>query len=171
MTSIHLARTGLGTVGVAAALALLTACGSSASSGNAAAAGGGGASGTGGVPAGLRTESTPVGTVLADSSGRTVYELVGDSVARPTCTGQCLSVWPAVTANGHQVVVHGHPAYTFVGDRATGQVTGQDLTDQWGRWLALGADGDPITSSRPGSPASSGPASSPKAPGGGGPAF
>jgi predicted lipoprotein with Yx(FWY)xxD motif len=111
--------------------------------------------------------STPIGTVLVAPSGHTVYELVGDTAANQTCTGGCLVIWPAVMSNGSQVVVNGHPAFTYASDTAAGQTKGQNVTDQWGRWLALDANGNPIT-------APVGASSSPtktKAPGGGGPAF
>jgi predicted lipoprotein with Yx(FWY)xxD motif len=55
----------------------------------------------------LQTKSTSIGTVLVDSSGHTVYELVGASAANNMCSGGCLSMWPEVTANGSQVVVRG----------------------------------------------------------------
>ncbi|HLG67168.1 MAG TPA: hypothetical protein VKV36_04775 [Acidimicrobiales bacterium] len=101
--------------------------------------------------AGLRSESTSIGTVLATSSGHTVYELVGATSSHSACTGSCLSIWPPVEAGGHQVVVNGHPAYTFSGDAAPGQVNGQGLQDTWGKWWALGPGGVPITTSKPSS--------------------
>jgi predicted lipoprotein with Yx(FWY)xxD motif len=157
----------------AVAALLATACSSSASSGTPA---GGGASNTAqnspaahGTASHLKTRSTSIGTVLVDSAGRTVYELVGDSVNKPTCTGGCLAVWPAVKKNGHQVVVNGHPAYTYVHDTAAGQVNGQNVRDRWGLWLALGANGNAIHGTGGGGATSS--SSSKAAPGGGGPAF
>jgi predicted lipoprotein with Yx(FWY)xxD motif len=116
--------------------------------------------------------STSIGTVLVDPSGKTVYELVGATAANNMCTGGCLSIWPEVTANGSQVVVNGHPAFTFSGDSSAGQTKGQNLTDQWGKWLALDASGNPI--SAPAAATSTAPASpkaTTKAPSGGGGAF
>lgn len=158
----------------AAAALLATACSSSASSGTPAGGGGGGGSSAPQISAAghLKTRSTSIGTVLVDKSGRTVYELVGDSPSKSTCTGRCLVIWPPVKENGHQVVVNGHPAYTYVRDTAAGQTKGQNLTDQWGLWLALNASGNPIHGSGGGnSPAPSSSSSSKSAPGGGGPAF
>jgi predicted lipoprotein with Yx(FWY)xxD motif len=97
------------------------------------------------IPVGLRTHATPIGSVLATASGYTVYELVGATASQSPCRGACLSVWPAVTVNGKQVVVDGHPGYTFVGDTAPGQAKGQGLRDTWGLWLALDPAGQPIT--------------------------
>jgi predicted lipoprotein with Yx(FWY)xxD motif len=116
----------------------------------------------------LKTMSTSIGTVLVAPSNRTVYELVGESAAKPTCTGGCLAIWPPVTKNGSQVIVNGHPAYTYVNDSA-GEATGQNLTDQWGRWLALDASGNPIGAS--GAPSPSAPGSKTSAPNPGGAAF
>ena len=109
--------------------------------------------------------STSIGTVLVDASGRTVYELVGDSAANQTCTGGCLAIWPPVKTNGSQVVVNGHPAFTFVGDTSAGQTKGQNVTDQWGRWLALDASGNPISAAASSTaPASHAPATKPRLP-------
>jgi predicted lipoprotein with Yx(FWY)xxD motif len=99
-----------------------------------------------------------------------VYELVGDSASHQTCTGGCLAIWPAVMKNGRQVIVNGHPAFTYVRDKSAGQTTGQNLRDQWGLWLALDASGNPI-SAGPSAPATRASTSKSKAPGGGGPAF
>ncbi len=164
MSAFGIGRLGLGVAGATALVTLVAGCASGSSSAKAAA---------GGSAGGLKTKSTSIGTVLVDASGRTVYELVGDSAAHRTCTGGCLTIWPPVQANGSQVIVNGHPAFTFAGDGSAGQTKGQDLTDQWGLWLALDASGNPISGS--GAASSKAPASKPhstsKAPGGGGPAF
>lgn len=173
MSVLVIGKRGLGAAGAAALVALLAACGSGSSP-----SAGGQASGTTPSKApvvasakSLKTMSTSIGTVLVDASNRTVYELVGDSAANATCTGGCLAIWPPVMKNGSQVIVNGHPAFTFVGDSAAGQTKGQNVTDQWGRWLALDAKGNPISAS--GSPASSpsAPSSKTSAPNGGGAAF
>jgi hypothetical protein len=46
----------------------------------------------------LGTATTPLGTILVDAQGRTVYEFASDSRDTSTCTGQCLTYWPVVTA-------------------------------------------------------------------------
>src|SRR5579875_1834088 len=146
MSTCSVARISAGAAGAAAVMALVAACASSSSSAPPAGGGGSGhrtvarSSSTGG----LRTRSTSIGTVLVDSAGRTVYELVGDSPAKQTCHGTCLAIWPAVRENGHQVVVNGHPAFTYFGDKSPGQTNGQHLEDHWGIWLALNAEGNPI---------------------------
>ena len=169
MSTKNLSRSILGVGAASVSLVMLAACASSGGSSSSASAGGGTTSGaaSSASTSGLKTESTSIGTVAADPSGKTLYELVGDSTASPKCTGSCLSVWPAVMSNGAQVVLQGHPAYTFSGDTSPGQVNGQGAKDQWGTWYALDSNGAPITSSSPAStPASS--ASSSSSSGGGG---
>ena len=63
-------------------------------------------------------------------------------------------------ANGAQVVLQGHPAYTFEGDKSAGKTTGQGVTDTWGTWYALDSNGAPITTSTPASSPASTPSSS-----------
>lgn len=164
MSAVGIGKLGLGAAGATALVALIAGCASSSSATKAAA---------GGASSGLDSKKTSIGTVLVDSSGHTVYELVGDSASHQTCTGGCLAIWPAVMKNGSQVVVNGHPAFTYVRDTSAGQTNGQNVTDHWGRWLALDPKGNPIGAStaqgskRPSSPSSS----SKAAPSGGGPAF
>lgn len=173
MSAFGISKMGLGAAGAAALLVLLSACGSGSSSSTPAAGPTSGA--TQSKPpvtvaaSGLKTMSTSIGTVLLSPSSRTVYELVGDTAANPTCTGGCLVIWPPVTKNGSQVIVNGHPVFTYVKDTSAGQVKGQNVTDQWGRWLALDASGNPIgAATTPSSPAS---ASKTTAPNGGTAAF
>jgi predicted lipoprotein with Yx(FWY)xxD motif len=166
MSAFRIGKLGFGAAGATALVALVAGCGSSSSSAVKPAAGGSSSS--------LTTKSTSIGTVLVDTSGKTVYELVGASAANNMCSGGCLSIWPEVTANGSQVVVNGHPAFTFTGDSAAGQTKGQGVTDQWGRWLALDASGNPINAPAAASskaPASPAPAAKSSAPSGGGAAF
>lgn len=123
-------------IGAVALGALLAGCGSAAP-----AAGGGAVL--------LARRSNAIGRVLTTAQGRTVYELAGNTAAHPRCTGSCTSVWPPVTQHGRQVVVAGHPAFTFSGDSAAGQTRGEGVTDSWGHWLALGPGGQPVTAASP----------------------
>jgi predicted lipoprotein with Yx(FWY)xxD motif len=167
MSAFDIGKLSLGAAaGATALVALLAACGSNSSSAGSASTTSQGTPTVSGAST-LKTTSTPIGTVLVDPSGRTVYELVGDTAANQTCTAGCLAIWPAVMAGGSQVVVNGHPAFTYAGDSSAGQTKGQNLKDQWGLWLALDANGNPINASAAGSSA----AATTKAPPGGGPAF
>lgn len=167
MPAFNVAKLSAGAAGAAALVALLAACGSSGNSAGSASSASQSAPAVSGSAAALKTMSTPIGTVLVAPSGHTVYELVGDTANKQTCTGGCLVIWPPVMSNGTQVVVNGHPAFTFASDTAPGQTKGQNVTDQWGKWLALDANGNPIMAT--GASSSARPTTS--APGGGGPAF
>jgi predicted lipoprotein with Yx(FWY)xxD motif len=170
MSAFGSGKLALGAAGATALVALIAGCASSSSSSPA-----GGAPNTGQTGSGastLKTQSTAIGTVLVDPSGHTVYELVGDTAAKQTCTSSCQVIWPPVNANGSQMVVNGHPAFTFAADTSPGQTKGQNVTDQWGRWLALDASGNPISAPTTPSSKPAQSSSSAKAPGGGGgPAF
>jgi predicted lipoprotein with Yx(FWY)xxD motif len=175
MTALDISKVGLGAAGAAALMVLLSACGSGSSSAPSAAGPTSGATQSKAPvtesASALKTMSTSIGTVLVGPSSRTVYELVGDSAANPTCTGGCLAIWPPVTKNGRRVIVNGHPAFTYVRDTAAGQANGQNVTDKWGRWLALDASGNPISGSGATTPSPSASASKTKAPNPGGAAF
>ena len=151
MSRFGISRRGLGVAGAAALVATLSACGNGSPSATPAAgsiSAPAAATPTVAEPAtALKSMSTPIGAVLLGPTHRTVYELVGDTAAKPTCTGGCLAIWPPVDKNGSQVTVNGHPAFTYVGDAAPGQTKGQGVTDAWGHWLALDASGHPISSS------------------------
>src|ERR1700688_616664 len=90
------------------------------------------------------------GTVLADAQGLALYTLPSDHNGMSTCSSGCTQVWPALTvpagttptagsgvtgtvaavlqANGtYQVTYNGSPLYTFVGDTAPGQATGNGV--------------------------------------------
>jgi predicted lipoprotein with Yx(FWY)xxD motif len=162
MSAFAIGRLGLGAAGVTALVVLVAGCGSSSVTPAAGAGSGSPQSpAVSGSASALKTMSTSIGTVLVDGSGRTVYELVGDTAAKQTCSGGCLVIWPPVMANGSQVIVNGHPAFTFASDSSAGQTKGQNVTDQWGKWLALDANGNPIGAT----------AATTTAPGGGGAAF
>jgi predicted lipoprotein with Yx(FWY)xxD motif len=143
------------TVGLAA---LAAGCGSSSSGGNAGSQsvspGSGSSTANSGTSA-LTIQSTGLGKVVADSNGRTVYELVGDPASNSKCTGTCESIWPPVMSGGKIVVVHGHPVFTYANDSQTGQTNGQGVNDTWGLWLALNPKGQPISASTKASPAPS----------------
>lgn len=174
MSAFVISKVGRGAVGAAALVALLSACGSGSSSAPSAAGPTSGTQSKAPVTesaSALKTMTTSIGAVLVGASGRTLYELVGDSAANPTCTGACLAIWPPVTKNGSQVIVNGHPVFTYVRDTSAGQANGQNVTDQWGRWLALDANGNPIGASGATTPSSPAPASKTKAPNPGGAAF
>jgi predicted lipoprotein with Yx(FWY)xxD motif len=104
-----------------------------------------------------------LGSVLVDSEGMTVYLYTPDTGTTSTCYGECESVWPPVIAEGKpsagegamssalgttkrkdgsmQVTYEGHPLYTFSGDKAAGEATGQGFE---GIWFVLDESGNAV---------------------------
>lgn len=128
-----------------------------------------------GTAAVVSTASTGLGTVVVNSSGRTVYEFGRDTGSTSTCTGGCAAIWPPVLApatlpaslpgitgplgsttrtdGGRQLTIAGHPVYTYSGDGAPGDTNGQGLQLNGGVWHAVAPSGSPVTGM--GSPSSS----------------
>jgi len=102
----------------------------------------------------LTVRKTPLGYVLANASGYTIYWFARDhrGSSRPACTGGCLLAWFPVT--GHPVAAEGvtldavlgtitrpgglvqatydgYPLYTFGSDSAPGQANGNDSSGVW----------------------------------------
>ena len=93
----------------------------------------------------------PVQTVLANSQGLTLYYFSADTPTRSNCIGACAKTWlpligkaptkdPAIlfgsvatihTVHGTQVTFNGHLLYTFTGDKAPGQATGNGRAGKW----------------------------------------
>ena len=121
------------------------------------------ASGSG---ASVKLASTKLGKVLVDAKGRTLYLFEADKGPMSTCDGACATVWPPLEAagkptagagldaakvgttkradGGSEVTYNGHPLYTFEGDSAPGQTSGQELDDFGAEWYALSAAGDKV---------------------------
>ena len=144
----------------AAAVIALAACGGSSSSssskstttkkstGTAAAAG----------TAVVKTaKSATLGTIVVDSTGKTVYTLTNGS-QQVACSGACLQVWPAVSlpagttkatgsgvknvaAMGTQVTINGAPVYTFSGDASAGSTNGEGINSFGGTWHVVKVGG------------------------------
>jgi predicted lipoprotein with Yx(FWY)xxD motif len=115
-------------------------------------------------PAALRVASSSLGDVVVDGKGMTVYVFDKDAAGRPSaCSGQCATLWPAVTTTsatpsvdgvtgtvgtaatadgGKQVTIGGLRLYTFAQDAAAGDVAGQGFG---GVWWAVGASGSKVT--------------------------
>jgi predicted lipoprotein with Yx(FWY)xxD motif len=127
-----------------------------------------------GSAAGLVISSANIpgfGTVLVNSSGRTIYILSSEKGGKITCTDAngCTKVWPDTSlpagvksatagpgvnasllgtvkgADGELYVTYGgYPLYTFARDTASGQVNGEGITSFGGTWHAMGASGNPV---------------------------
>jgi predicted lipoprotein with Yx(FWY)xxD motif len=136
---------------------------SSGSSGGYGYGGGGGSSSATAVT--LKAVSSPLGTILVDQDGKTLYLFEADSKNKSNCSGGCLNLWPPVMANGKatagsgvtagmigtatgssQVTYAGHPLYWFSGDTNAGDTNGQGLDDFGGKWYAISPAGAAVTS-------------------------
>lgn len=151
----------------AAGLALV-ACGSGGgygSSGSASTAAGSSSVAAAASGAVLKTASTSLGTVVVDSSGKTVYAFDKDTAnsGKSACNTGCSGLWPAVTttsstptgvgvsgklgtitrADGsRQITLDGRPLYTYSGDSGAGSVSGQGVK---GIWWAVSPSGAEVT--------------------------
>ena len=90
---------------VAGASLALSACGSStkatpvaaeAPTASAAPTPSTGAKPAAGAGVALKAASSPVGQILVDAQGRTLYAFTNDVNAQSTCTGTCAEAWPPV---------------------------------------------------------------------------
>jgi predicted lipoprotein with Yx(FWY)xxD motif len=92
-------------------------------------------------------------TILTNAEGKTLYFFTPDSSSKIACTGGCAQAWPPLAfsgsgtplgdaplsgkltvfngANGAQVEYNGHPLYSYSGDTAAGQTTGEGLFGKW----------------------------------------
>lgn len=146
----------------AAGALVLAGCGgggSTASNGSASSAPGAAPASANSVAA-LKTFDSPLGAVVVDGKGMTVYVFDKDTPGSSTsaCTGQCASLWPAVTTTsatpsvqgvtgqvgtlptadgGKQVTLDGHRLYTYSGDSGSGQLNGQGFMNIW--WVVTPA--------------------------------
>lgn len=111
----------------------------------------------------LLVGTTPLGDVLTDSEGRTLYMFDPDQQGPSTCYDQCAQAWPPLTVEGEpvagegvdasllgvtertdgaqQVTYNRWPLYYFARDAAAGDVNGQGVNGVW--WVLDGA-GQPV---------------------------
>jgi predicted lipoprotein with Yx(FWY)xxD motif len=91
--------------------------------------------------------------LLTDSKGLTVYWFAPDTSTKSACYGSCAAYWPPVTGSPSagpgvtgklgmitrsggaiQATYDGHPLYTYIGDSAPGQDSGNNLNLNGGLW-------------------------------------
>jgi predicted lipoprotein with Yx(FWY)xxD motif len=113
----------------------------------------------------VTTVSSPLGVIVADREGRTLYVFDNDD-GHPasTCLDQCATNWPPARASGApiaagavdtsllgttprgdgtlQVTYAGRPLYYFGGDQAAGDTLGQGVG---GLWHVVDAKGQKVT--------------------------
>jgi predicted lipoprotein with Yx(FWY)xxD motif len=125
----------------------------------------------------LGTVSTPLGSVLTDSGGKTIYRFAIDTPGHSACLGTCLQYWPAVVApaavpksiegvsaaigsivredGSRQLTVGGFPVYTYSADKGAGSIAGQGKNLSGGVWWAVSPNGAVNRSSPAATPSSS----------------
>lgn len=98
----------------------------------------------------LAARDTPLGTVLTDGEGYTLYTFDEDTPTEIKCVGQCAEIWPpslgapqaATPLPGSlgtmnrpdgtaQATYDGHPLYRFAKDTAPGQTSGDGVKGTW----------------------------------------
>ena len=122
-----------------------------------------------GAPATVGVGNSSLGSILVNSTGRTLYLFKADVGTKSACTGACAAAWPPLLATGkptagagvtgsklgtstrsggkQQVTYNGHPLYLFVQDKKPGQTTGQGVTAFGAPWFALTPAGNQASGS------------------------
>ncbi len=91
--------------------------------------------------------------LLTNANGLTLYWFAPDTSTKSACYGSCAAYWPPVTGTPSagpgvtgtlgtitrtggttQATYDGHPLYTYIGDSAPGQATGNNLNLNGGLW-------------------------------------
>jgi predicted lipoprotein with Yx(FWY)xxD motif len=163
----NLRRGAAAAAGLATVTLLLAACG-----GGPTTYGAGGYGAAPGTPSAAGTAATvdlhasKLGQIIVDAQGRTLYLFEADKGGKSSCEGPCATAWPPYLSNGApqaamgatgglvatttradgttQVTYGGHPLYYFVGDKAAGDLTGQDINQFGAKWYVVGKDGKKI---------------------------
>jgi len=104
---------------------------------------------------------------IATADGMALYTLVSENGEVLSCNAECLGAWPAYTGeatvdegtglnadlvgtaqteDGQEIVTYNeYPLYSFSGDQAPVDVTGQGVEGFGGIWYVVGEDGEPVT--------------------------
>jgi predicted lipoprotein with Yx(FWY)xxD motif len=104
----------------------------------------------------VKTASNPLGTILVNAQGMTLYHLSGEQNGHFICTSSaCVGIWhPLMVASGTpggevgslgtvkrpdgsmQITYKGTPLYTFAQDQQPGETKGQGIKDV-GAWSVV----------------------------------
>ena len=96
----------------------------------------------------LKVVTTPMGKLLADPKGMTLYTFDKDEPGKSNCTGECAEYWPPLMASAADKAVGdltiikradgtmqwadgGKPLYTFANDKKAGDATGDNKNNVW----------------------------------------
>jgi predicted lipoprotein with Yx(FWY)xxD motif len=114
----------------------------------------------------VEVAKSPLGRILVDRTGITLYDFVEDEGTTSVCYGACAALWPPLVTKGRplagpgvrasllgttkrkdgklEATYAGHPLYYFVTDRKPGQTTGQGVNQFGGPWWVLSPAGKEI---------------------------
>ena len=116
----------------------------------------------------ITTKQGKLGTILAYGPKRlTVYLFEADNGGASSCSGECASLWPAVSghpqASGQAVASHlgtitradgttqvtynGHPLYLYSRDKDDGDAYGQGLKSFGASWYVVAPSGNKVDTS------------------------
>ncbi len=119
------------------------------------------------APVTVAVADSPLGPILVDQNGVTLYLFTPDRLATSTCTGDCLTAWPVLAGpagagtgtaaddlgtitrpddSSLQATFYGWPLYYFAGDKAPGDVNGQG---KGAKWFLLDGEGGLVTATTP----------------------
>lgn len=102
------------------------------------------------------TSNATFGTIMVDSTGKTLYTFDPDTTSASTCTGSCAATWPPLVlptgvtapiagsgitgltvaarpddATKMQVDWNGKPLYTYAADTGPGDTNGDGVAGKW----------------------------------------
>ena len=105
------------------------------------------------VTVAAKAATTPLGQILVDATGHTLYAFTNDADAKSTCSGTCAQAWPPLVVDANWTVAPGldsgvfstvsrddgslqlaagkYPLYTFSGDAVPGDTNGQASGGVW----------------------------------------
>ena len=117
----------------------------------------------------LASASSPLGRLLTDGHGHTLYLFEKDTRGKSTCSGQCARFWPPLIVSGKphatagaktsllgttsradgrlQATYNHHPLYTFFKDTKKGQTNGEGVNFFGAEWYVLSLTGAKIEKS------------------------
>lgn len=112
--------------------------------------------GTGGANVTFKIANIHGVSVLTNKHGFTLYWFAPDTSTTSHCYATCAEYWPPVVGNplppvglvgsfgtlkrsngSTQVTYNGHPLYTYIGDSAPGQASGNNVNLNGGRWYEM----------------------------------
>ena len=123
------------------------------------------------LPTVKTAKNTDLGTVLVNSTGRTLYHFTSDTRTKASCTASCMAQWPPLLIaagakpvagpgisaaklgtlkradGGLQVTYNGMTLYRYAGDSKAGQANGEAVSDKWYAVSSAGKIVKPVATS------------------------